>query len=138
MLARLSAADEAKATVPLFPKTSTRIWLARDSSLSEFDPIATALGLMAEVQISNRLPNSAESENCDALVVSSFTTSVAGLTNRDLEAAADAQRPLPVLWLTGQVDIPSTPPGAQVPTSWPIPLDRLAAFLDAVPARVAD
>jgi HD-like signal output (HDOD) protein len=136
MLARLSAADEAKATVPLFPKTTTRVWLARDSSLSSFDPIATALGLMAEVQVANRLPNSEESASCDALIVSSCTTSVAGLTSRDLEAANGVQRPLPLLWLSGQAATSSPVPQTAVPLTWPIPLDKLAAFIASAAAGI--
>jgi len=126
-LARLSAKEEADLLAPLFPRTSARIWLARDPRLSSFDPIHEALSAMADVTVNNRLPTAAEAKGC-AAVLASTATSAKGFTAYEVGqlAAVDG---MPILWTTEQIDTPM-PAGLPVkPQLWPLTLSGIGHFL---------
>src|SRR5205085_8406766 len=54
MLAGMSSKDQDKLARPLFAQTARPIWYARHPSLSSFDPLAAALGLLGECRIESR------------------------------------------------------------------------------------
>jgi HD-like signal output (HDOD) protein len=134
LLARLSPAEESKLIEPLLPLRPVRVWLARDPSLSAFDPTAAALKLLADTTVHDALPAPDAWPGHDCLVVLSRATSAAGFTSRDI-AQARSQLPgkPPTLWLTGRLDEndgrSADPP---LPLTWPTSLSRLAEFVAGV------
>jgi HD-like signal output (HDOD) protein len=131
MLARLSAKEEAELMQPLYPKRRVPVLLVRDPSLSGFDPVEAAVDSLAGVTVRPNLPAQAELAAFAGMVVAARTTSAAGFTAPEI--AKLAAGPVPVLWLTGRIDGGA---GAEslVPTSWPIPLSRLAEFVNGLKA----
>jgi hypothetical protein len=137
LLARLTPADTAEMTRLLYERSGTRVWLARDATLSAFDPLAQALWSMGETRIQNRLPNSPEEwADCQKLIVTAQTPTTPNLTAADIRRSIEsAAGPRPVLWLVGRgitdAPTPSARPGDPTPEPWPISLDRLYHFLRA-------
>jgi CheY-like chemotaxis protein/HD-like signal output (HDOD) protein len=86
-LPRLSRADEEKIHGQMFKRHSTRVWVARDPRISEFDPIGLAMQSLAKAEIYQRLPTAAEAEEIDRLVVITVSANTPGLGWRDIESA---------------------------------------------------
>jgi hypothetical protein len=137
-LARLSPAEELELTKPWYDRGTARLWIARDPGLSPFDPLAAALGSMAEVEVRERLPSSPEElTGFHGLAVVARTTGAAGFTNHEIRrATGSGEDPRPVLWVVGRSGMTSATDTAVVePQQWPIGLDRLAAFVVSAAAR---
>jgi HD-like signal output (HDOD) protein/FixJ family two-component response regulator len=129
MLARLSPAEDARVASPLLAKVSRKVWLARDRTLSAFDPLAEALQSLAEVQINDRLPTAAEAAEHDVIVVTtSNSVGCAGLTPAEISAAPPAKAGLPPLWLKPDAD-----PSAA--GRFPIALGDLHRFIESAKAK---
>jgi CheY-like chemotaxis protein len=130
LLARSPTQAEAPFTA-IPPRRPVRLWLARDSFLSSFDPILAALEVLAEVTVRDGLPTAREAAEHSALVVVARSTSAKGFTETDLKNASTLANasPLPLLWLTGRAD-----PGAIAipPMLWPVSLPKLAEFVAAI------
>ena len=131
MLARLSAKDEAELMAPLFPRRKSRVFLARDASLSSFDPIAAVLDAMAEVTVSDALPSADALAAHQGLVVLARSTSAGEFAPQTITKLAPST---PVMWLVGRIDdrLPDTP---VKPLAWPIPLGQIADFIQRLPQR---
>jgi two-component system chemotaxis response regulator CheY len=133
--ARLSRQETAALIAPSCGENAPRVWLARDSAYSSFDPIAASLESQAQVISSESLPTPAEFETCRGLVIVSRNTATAPFSpiqvSRLLANTSGAERP--VLWLTAKPDSAGSPaiPGVTVATG-PIPLHRIADFLGAL------
>lgn len=146
LLAGLSPADEAKLREPLFPRRGVRIWYARHESLAEFDPLATALQLLADAEVQPALP-------VDAAALSGFSGMVIAAPREDTPAftAAEAGRcrtgkepaHVPTLFLSGQDDPRHRSPARSSHTDgasgeglevcrFPITLRTLASFIAAL------
>jgi CheY-like chemotaxis protein/HD-like signal output (HDOD) protein len=145
LLARLSRPDEERLTQPFFPARPVRIWYARHPGYASFDPLGSALGLLAQTQTYDRLPmNGGELEGYGAMIV---VAARPGLAPFPLAATAAhtsaAGRTIPVLYLTSaQPDSSAVPDSAHVThATYPVPIARLSAFVEAAaesgPARVA-
>lgn len=130
MLARLPAAVERAFMAPLFPRSSKRLWLARDPGLSQFDPVATAVGAMADVQVHDRLPAAHELAEVDRVLVLTRTAGTANFGADDVRRVAAAK---PCLWLVGKHDGPGA---AGHP--WPVGATQLAEFIAARDVKGAD
>jgi twitching motility two-component system response regulator PilH len=60
MLVRETAGDEVKLSRPLIPQRSSRICYVRPAIFAEFDPLYSALELLAVVEMRNTVPNAPE------------------------------------------------------------------------------
>ena len=129
MLARLSPKEDAALMTPPYAHRPQRLCLVRDPSLSSFDPIEAALESMAELQVRNAMPSAEQLNGFEGVVVVARSTSAAGFTSHEVTAAA---RIRPALWLTGRVDEGSVPPNSAAPIAWPVPLNRLAEFVEQI------
>ncbi|HEV2294870.1 MAG TPA: HDOD domain-containing protein [Tepidisphaeraceae bacterium] len=130
MLARLSLAQEKELMVPLHPRGTARVWLAREAGFTSFDPVAAALEVLAgEVTVQDRLPaTAAELADHTAIAVLTRTPAVNRLLAADIDRAASlGPQKLPVLWLCTRPE--GAPPTPVAPISAAITLDRLVAFL---------
>lgn len=129
MLARLSSRDETSLMTAPYPHKSVRVWLARDPSLSSFDPIAAALESLADVTVAEQLPGAQKLAELRGLVVVSRSTTAPGFGALEITKAMaqHGASPLPLLWLTGRIDGPM--PGGLTPTLWPVPLSSIAEFV---------
>jgi HD-like signal output (HDOD) protein len=128
--------DSEKLMEPLRNRREVRVWLARDATLSSFDPLAAALDAMARVEVHNTLPRPEQWDGCDALVVASRSPATAGFTSADIERSVAARpdaRPTPVLWLSG-IERGGLPAHALQVRRWPISIDDLSEFLSAAEA----
>ncbi len=106
VLARLSAGDQAKLMGPLFPTQTTRVWLARDPSISSLDPFTTALESMAQVTVQNALPAVEASGAYDRLIVLARHAAVPGFTAHDIAklSLAHTEKTPRLLWLVGRLE----------------------------------
>lgn len=129
MLARLSPKDEAALLAGVQPRAA-RVWLARDSSLSAFDPIEAAIASQFQVTVSDLLPSAQQAKGYDGLVVLARSAAAAQYAERQISEAA--QR-LPTLWLVGRLN--EGPPASTsiAPIAWPIPVQRLIDFCQSLP-----
>lgn len=91
-LARLSRSDEAKLTTPMFKSKQSTIWLARERSVSKFDPIETMLKSVANVRTCDRLPAAADFAEIQGLVVVVSTIPSANFPQLEIESLAAASR----------------------------------------------
>jgi hypothetical protein len=130
-LSRFSEKQQTEVMTAPYPRQPVRIWLARDPSLSSFDPLEAALELLADVTPRNVLPDAQEAADHQAIVVMSRNTSASGFTPAELKkiAARPTGKPLPMLWLVGRVDGELA---GVVPSVWPISLATLAEFVAGV------
>jgi DNA-binding response OmpR family regulator/HD-like signal output (HDOD) protein len=131
MLARLSRADEAKLAEPLFARTTARIYLVRDATMSAFDPLHAALQAMATIDVRQELPRADEMKGyAGVVIVGGLTT---GMDSRltELRRALDVQgRTLSALWLAAHTVSPETTKIDNLhPRPWTITLQELAAFV---------
>lgn len=101
MLARLPRAAERELTTPAFVRANTRVLLTRDPALSEFDPIATFLQAVANVQVRDQLPSISEAAEFDRVVVASRSTSSAKYS---MDAVTKLSSSKPCLWLVSKND----------------------------------
>jgi CheY-like chemotaxis protein/HD-like signal output (HDOD) protein len=132
MFARLSPRDEQQLGSALPARKPSRVCLARDPVLSSFDPIAVALDGLAEVSIRNNIPLPGELADTKALVVLARTPSSEGFTVKEIVPAItrDDGTRLPALWLTGRKgNMPPSDNNELAPTTWPVSLESLAAFI---------
>jgi CheY-like chemotaxis protein len=128
LYAKLSHGDLGNIIEPVYPRVDARIFVARDPSLSTFDPVTAALESLADLTIGQSLPSHAELADYDGLVVLARTNSTAGFTASDLANAAGSH--VPTLWLTGAHDKPEpSNPDQPTPPHWPIALSELAMFV---------
>jgi hypothetical protein len=133
-IARLSRDDQARFLAPMFPARQTSLWMAREPLLSEFDPIAIALGLLAKTTVNKFLPGEGDVEKIDGLVVVSSSAKAAGFSEQDvsrvLAKAIARGRPISVLMISGT----GTPQGEVRKSGTPwrksITLSDLAAFIE--------
>jgi CheY-like chemotaxis protein/HD-like signal output (HDOD) protein len=129
LLAKFPPTDETKLRRPLLERHNARIWYARHDSLSDFDPVETALARLAQVQTFDQLPEAlAELSGFDGVVIAVPRRSTKGFGSDD---AARACGDLPTLCLHGN-DAP--PPAVPRLTAcrYPVPLSRLAAFINSL------
>ena len=131
MLARLSAKDEAELMAPLFLRQKCRVFLARDASLSSFDPISAALEGTAEVTIADALPSGDALSDHQGLVVLARSTSAGEYAPQTIAKLASS---MPVIWLVGRID-DGLPEMITKPLAWPIPLGQFADFIQRLPQR---
>jgi hypothetical protein len=130
MLARLSPEEESKMMSPMYEHQTLRLCLVRDPAFSEFDPLATALGSMADVHTITRLPTTEELAQSDGLVIATQNTVTVGFTAADVRRVT---RPgLPALWLTTRAS--ASDPSDLHPTILPTTLAALASFVSTVRA----
>jgi HD-like signal output (HDOD) protein len=131
MLARLSADEEARLMKPMYDRQSLRLCLVRDPGFSTFDPLATALESMANLQITTSVPAEQEMAAVDGLIVTTQNAATPGLMQADLRRTV--AEGLPVFWLVAKPIAPecSQPSPSPLPTT----LAALAAFLDTVRAH---
>jgi CheY-like chemotaxis protein/HD-like signal output (HDOD) protein len=133
VLARLSE-DQAKAVMTSpYERVKARVCVVRESGLSPFDPMLTALQSMTEVRATDRLPDVINAGECQGLVVLSPSDLTAGFTAPDVQTAATklggGKGPVPVLWSVGRIN-GMAEQGAKVsPVRWPLRLDDLYQFV---------
>jgi hypothetical protein len=137
VLARLSPREEEKIIRPLLPRTSARVWLAREKVYSPFDPLAAALESLAEVTVTESVPEPDELEGYDGLVVAARNPTVTGFGLDEIQRAAQRENgmQLPYLWLTARgAEATSTRHAGDhpFPEVWPVKLQRLADFLEGL------
>jgi hypothetical protein len=132
---RLSPTDTASLIAAPCGENPPRVWLARDSAYSSFDPIAAALELQAQVIPCEALPTPEEFSKCEGLVVVSRGTSAAPFTPTHIaRLLANTPGPdRPTLWLTARADAYNLPtiPGVTV-SDGSLPLRRIAEFIAAL------
>jgi HD-like signal output (HDOD) protein/CheY-like chemotaxis protein len=102
ILSRMNAAEQATLLKSPFQKTDTHVWLARDPQFSSIDPLAIALGELADVQVHDHLPTPAESTNVSCLVLEGLTRNTPGWSQPDIEKVRTAIPHLPVLWFVNE------------------------------------
>src|SRR5439155_15798591 len=99
-LARLSREEEAAAIAPLMPRRPGRLWLVRDKSLPEVDPISLAATALIDVEVRAELPTVAELAGGIGLLVLG-RESAAGVSRAEIEALLrKAPTPVPALHVT--------------------------------------
>jgi CheY-like chemotaxis protein len=133
LLGRLSAKDEKALMQPLCAQSELRVCLVRDARLSSFDPVAAALGSLAQVQTRKVLPAAADFADFDALVVCAASAASSGLTGHEIDGCLNAagRQQVPLLWLLpDEPDTASVSAGAHRPKTYPVPLATLVAFVD--------
>jgi len=136
VLARLSSAEAEEVMKPPFERSKARLWVVRESSLSALDPVTAALESLAHVTPRERLPEAADADGIDGLVVLAPSDLTAGFTAPEITKALVASaKPLPVLWLVARATFSSPAPAPEgrpqppAPVKWPVGIDRLAAFV---------
>ncbi|HTW95862.1 MAG TPA: HDOD domain-containing protein, partial [Tepidisphaeraceae bacterium] len=73
----VSGCCDTQSMSPIYPRENHKFWLARDKSLSSFDPIEAALESLGACQTHPRLPAPPEAADIDALVVAARTNTQA-------------------------------------------------------------
>ena len=138
VLARLSSAEAESVMKPPFERTTARLWVAREASLSAFDPVTAALESLAHVTVAPRLPEAPDARELNGVVILAPSDLTAGFTAQDVSRALAAMsRPLPVLWLVARANMSAPPPAAKgqrpppAPGRWPISIEKAAAFVDS-------
>jgi CheY-like chemotaxis protein len=108
-LAKLSRADEAKLLAPTFEmRDDINLWIARDDSISDLDPIEMALESLTRTTVKNRLPIGSESEEINGLVVIAASSKTTGLSTGAIEETLNRLRSmgknLPILAICSNSD----------------------------------
>lgn len=131
-LGRLPAIEEARVLAPPHRKRDVPVWLARAATFSSFDPVAAALGSLADVHVSPALPSAAEAPNYRAVIIVAPGPDTPGYRAADVEQLHQGPTPPAILWLAGHADLPvSTDGGSNSPvcSRWPVSIARLAEFV---------
>jgi len=132
ILARVAPRDEAMLMRPLYDPVDARIWLARESSFSTFDPLAAALESMIRVAVHDRLPLAVQEwTDHQALVIVAKSTASPDLTPAQLPKplCLPPTGPVPTLWAATRGENPTPATVVTMPVITPICLDALAAFV---------
>jgi HD-like signal output (HDOD) protein/CheY-like chemotaxis protein len=131
--ARMSSREQADLFPPIPARRPLKVWLARDATFSSFDPIVIALNPMVELSVHTRLPAQAEMNLQHAVIVVTRNSTSHGLTPADVQQCLARTDPArhPVLYLTGKGSPASEIPGVTF-ANWPIPIPKLAAFVNAL------
>lgn len=128
-LARLSERELAASTA--VRRRPCRVWLARHGAYSQFDPVAAALSLYANVEISDKLPTPAALSGFAGVVVVAASAAVQGFTANQIAELRTHSAGIPLLWLTaGAGD--NRQAASNGPTPWPATLGQLKAFVDTL------
>lgn len=141
VLARLSN-DQAEAVMkPIYQRSRAKICVVRDQTLSDFDPVTSALDLMADVKVVERL-GALERGAFDGLVVLGASDLTGGFNASEVQQAASAPAADPtgaprVLWLVGRINGMAQRDAPLAPLRWPVPLDDLARFVQDCTAEDA-
>jgi CheY-like chemotaxis protein/HD-like signal output (HDOD) protein len=134
VLARLSAAQERELNNPLIPLCDSRVWLIRDRTLSDFDPIAALLSAVAQVKIADHLPDKSEAEEFDRVMLLGQSTEAAGVGGAALARLQEYFAPESILWLVGDANDRPSPSASLLPRPYPINLQEIQEFLKPVSA----
>jgi HD-like signal output (HDOD) protein/DNA-binding response OmpR family regulator len=102
ILSRLNSADQAELLKPPFKKTDAKVWLARNCIYATVDPVATALGEIANVEVHDRLPTPAERAVFGCVAIEGGNRNTPGWSLPDIEKMREADMKLPVLWLVNE------------------------------------
>jgi HD-like signal output (HDOD) protein/CheY-like chemotaxis protein len=129
VLARLSAAEERELTSPLIPPSDTRVWLARDRTLSDFDPVTALLSTLGPVNVANRLPSQSEVGEIDRVVVIAPSAGAAGMGPAEIQQLQQHIAPESILWLLGNAEEESIPSTCIQPQPYPISLQTFTDVL---------
>ncbi len=132
VLARLSAAQERELNNPLIPPCESRVWLARDRSLSALDPIAALLSTVAQVNVTDHLPGKEEAEEFDRVVVLGQSAQAAGAGSAEVVRLQDYFAPESILWLIDEAEDAVSPSGSLKPRPSHISLEEIQEFLKPV------
>jgi two-component system chemotaxis response regulator CheY len=137
-LARLGPREEAALLLPQTNAIDGRIWLARDSSFSTFDPVTAALESMVRVYVRDRLPL-APQEWTDhrGLLTISKTSANSALSPSQLPKAITAAMngAVPFLWTVSRTEGDVKDAAGVKPTPLPVALTELTEFIKALPSR---
>jgi hypothetical protein len=109
ILSRMNSADLKSP----FKKAKSLVWLARDPMFSSADPLATALGELANVEIHDRLPTPAELNNFSAFAIEGRGKNIPGWSWPDIENSRKASTHLPLLWLVNDAAEAPNEPGVE-------------------------
>jgi CheY-like chemotaxis protein len=135
-IARLSPDEEAKLLLPLYPHRPVRLFLARDPSIFELDPVTAALEAMADVTVAKALPEAESLNDHQALAVIAQSASFASLQARSIcrTAVLPGGQRLPVLWLVaGAEGQPTSELEGVEPIPCPVSLCVLDEFAASIP-----
>jgi HD-like signal output (HDOD) protein/CheY-like chemotaxis protein len=102
ILSRMNPTDQAALMKSPYKKSSAKVWLARDPLFSNADPLAEALGELADLELHDRLPTPAEVTNYSGLVIEARGRNIPGWSLPDIENSRNTNPQLPLLWLTSQ------------------------------------
>ena len=137
MLARLSSEETARLSHPLFPPSQSQICYVRHPAICSIDPIAIALRLLAQTDMKDHLPKeAAELGDAAALVIATPTSTAKGLALGEVEIARKScgKPMLPVLYITNSADETRLQLPAVTISGQPLPLSRLAHFIESLTA----
>jgi hypothetical protein len=146
MLARLSSEEDSKLLAPLYLRRDAKIWIARDPTLSAFDPVTVALQSLAQIELSSQLPSKPQQQGVGGLVILSAGISTPGFTAKEIRAtlALAEEMKLKTLWVSGVLEQRRRDgvmePHTIAPVAGPLPLAQLAQFAvdsQAVPVSAA-
>ena len=139
-IARLPAGEQANLTRPMFEASPVRVWLARDSAFSAFDPLAAALGAMAQADVFGELPGEAQDWSpYGAVVVAARSSSAPGFDPTRLPKPTGTQTigGIPILWAVAKNE-PIATTGRIVSTvTLPLALDDLHRFVRSAAGAAA-
>jgi CheY-like chemotaxis protein/HD-like signal output (HDOD) protein len=131
-IARLTPAEQASLTRPMFQPLPVKVWLARDPMFSAFDPLATALNSMAQVDVFSELPTQSQDwSGYGAVVVVARSTAAPGFDPTRLPKPSGPQTigGIPVLWAVAKNEAIATSSRMLATVTLPLALDDLARFL---------
>lgn len=140
ILARVAPRDEAALMRPLYDPVDVRVWLARESSFSTFDPFAATLESVVRVDAHDRLPLATQEwTDHRGLIILAKSPTNGNLTPAQLPKplCLPPSGPLPTLWAVSRADSAQPASDGTKPVTLPITLDDLATFcksLAKVPA----
>jgi len=138
ILARLGPREEAALLLPQTDAVDARVWLARDSSFSTFDPVTAALESMVRVDVRDRLPLALQEwTDHRGLVTISKTSTNAALSPAQLPKPITAAMngTVPFLWTVSRVEAETKEIGGIGPKALPVSLSDLTEFIKALPPR---
>ena len=138
VLAQLADDDEARLNRPLLAPTETKIWYARHSAFSSFDPVAVALEMLAKPVIHDRLPmHKSEFEDLGGIVIAAPRLGVEPMSSQqvqEMRCACD-NAAIPILYLSPSGYDPILAAIANLEVApLPVALDHLAKFVARCPA----